>query len=52
VTPLDLREVARRQNDRDCAAYGIPRYVTDETVLRQVARLLLQAGEVADGQAA
>jgi hypothetical protein len=47
MTPAELRQAARGQNDRDCAAYGIPRYVEDPGVLAQVARLLAGAGEPA-----
>jgi hypothetical protein len=41
MTALDLREVARAQNDRDHAAGLLPsRYVEDEVTLQRVAALL------------
>jgi transcriptional regulator with XRE-family HTH domain len=41
MTPAELREAARKQNDRDHAAGLLPsRYVEDPAVLDRVARLL------------
>jgi hypothetical protein len=43
MTPLDLRQIAIEQNDRDHAAGLLPsRYVQDEATLRAVARILLE----------
>jgi hypothetical protein len=42
MTPVDLAEVARQQNDRDFAAGRMPsRYVENVGVLAQVAEILL-----------
>jgi hypothetical protein len=52
VTPDEARELARRQNDADAAAGLLPsRYVTDEAVLREVARLVLASGNHDSGSA-
>jgi hypothetical protein len=40
MSPAELREIARQQNDEDCARHGIPRYVEDPSVLAAVAGLL------------
>jgi hypothetical protein len=50
VTPAELREAARAQNERDAAAGLLPsRYVEDVGVLTRVAGLLADVDQADDG---
>ncbi len=54
MSPAELREIARQQNDADHAAGKLPsRYVEDPAVLAAVARIVVEFGvlEEASGDA-
>jgi hypothetical protein len=49
MSAAELREVARQQNDRDCAQHGIPRHIEDAGLLANVAQVLADVDQHDDG---